>query len=147
MANILLEPPAFRKASWGMPCDFLGLTLPYLVRTFVVSALAGSVRQPPEGGTTNRQNSIAAIMAKRTAYQDKIIRRYYQNQDDIMLQKLGELVTDLYLAEGKAKQRLWDRVATALKNLKIPETQIQHLVQADNPTLVANLLKELLAKR
>lgn len=86
-------------------------------------------------------------MAKRTAYQDKIIRRYYQNQDDIMLQRLGEMVTDLFLAEGKAKQRLWGRVAAALKNLKIPETQIEHLVQADNPTLVANLLKELLAKK
>ena len=86
-------------------------------------------------------------MAKRTAYQDKIIRRYYQNQDDIMLQKLGELVTDLYLAEGKAKQRVWDRITAALKNLKIPETQIQHLVKADNPTLLANLLKDLLEKK
>jgi hypothetical protein len=86
-------------------------------------------------------------MAKRTAYQEKIIRRYYQNQDDIMLQKLGELVSDLYLAEGKAKQRIWDRVAAALKNLRIPETQIQHLVKADNPTLVANLLKDLLEKK
>ena len=86
-------------------------------------------------------------MAKRTAYQDKIIRRYYQNQDDIMLQKLGELVTDLYLAEGKAKERLWERIAAALKNLKIPETQIERLVKADNPALVANLLQELLAKK
>ncbi|MCC6127050.1 MAG: hypothetical protein IT426_18985 [Pirellulales bacterium] len=86
-------------------------------------------------------------MAKRTAYQDKIIRRYYENQDDIMLQKLGELVTDLYLAEGKAKQRVWERIAAALKNLKVPETQIQHLVNADNPSLVANLLKELLEKK
>ncbi len=86
-------------------------------------------------------------MPKRTAYQEKIIRRYYQNQDDIMLQKLGELVTDLYLAEGKAKQRIWDRIAAALKNLKIPETRIQRLVDADNPALLANLLKELLEKK
>jgi hypothetical protein len=85
-------------------------------------------------------------MAKRTAYQEKIIRRYYENKDDIMLQKLGEMVTDLYLAEGKAKQKVWDRIAAALKNLKIPESQIQHLVKADNPTLVANLLQELLGK-
>jgi hypothetical protein len=86
-------------------------------------------------------------MANRTAHQDKIIRSYYKNQDDIMLQKLGELVTDLYLSEGKAKGRVWERIASALKNLKIPETQIQHLVKADNPTLVANLLKELLEKK
>jgi hypothetical protein len=86
-------------------------------------------------------------MAKRTAHQDKIIRRYYENQDDIMLQKLGELVSDLYLAEGKAKERVWGRITAALTNLKIPETQIQHLVKADNPMLVANLLKELLEKK
>jgi hypothetical protein len=92
-------------------------------------------------------NPLHCIMAKRSAYQEKIIRSYYKNQDDIMLQKLGELVTDLYLAEGKAKQRVWERIAAALKNLKIPETQIQHLAKADNPTLVANLLKELLEKK
>jgi hypothetical protein len=86
-------------------------------------------------------------MAKRTAYQEKIIRNYYKNQDDIMLQKLGELVTDLYLAEGKAKLKVWDRIASALKHLKIPDTQIDHLVRADNPALVANLLKELLEKK
>lgn len=86
-------------------------------------------------------------MTNRTAHQEKIIRRYYENKDDIMLQKLGELVTDLYLAEGKAKKKVWDRIAAALKNLKIPETQIQHLVKADNPTLVANLLQELLGKK
>jgi hypothetical protein len=83
-------------------------------------------------------------MAKRSSYQDRIIRNYYQNQDAIMLQKLGDLVTDLYLAEGKAKDRLWKRLAAVLKNLKIPEEQIQHLILSDNPTLAANLLKKLL---
>jgi hypothetical protein len=38
-------------------------------------------------------------------------------------------------------------VAAALKNLKIPDGQIEHLVQSDNPTLVANLLQELLKKQ
>jgi hypothetical protein len=86
-------------------------------------------------------------MPKRTAHQEKIIRNYYRNQDDIMLQKLGELVTDVYLAEGKAKQRVWERISAALTKLKVPETRIQQLVQADNPALVANLLKELLEKK
>ena len=61
-----------------------------------------------------------------------------------MLQRLGELVTDLFLAEGKAKVRLWKRVAEILEKLKIPKDQIQHLVRSDNPTLVANVLKKLL---
>ena len=50
-----------------------------------------------------------------------------------MLQKLGDLVTDLYLAEGKAKDRLWKRLAAALKNLKIPDDQIQHIVRQRQP--------------
>jgi hypothetical protein len=98
-------------------------------------------------GTIRLYSTSFITMAKRTAYQEKIIRRYYENKDDIMLQKLGEMVTDLYLAEGKAKQKVWDRIAAALKNLQIPETQIQHLMKADNPTLVANLLNELHAKK
>ena len=86
------------------------------------------------------------IMAKRSNYQDRVIRNYYQNRDEIMLQRLGELVTDLFLAEGKAKARLWKRVAEILAKLKVPKDQIQHLVRSDNPTLVANVLKKLLEK-
>jgi hypothetical protein len=86
-------------------------------------------------------------MAKRSNHQQRIIRNYYENQDEIMLQRLGGLVTDLYLAEGKSRARIWQRAAAALKNLKIPQPQIDHLVQSDNPTLLANLLEQLLAKK
>ena len=85
-------------------------------------------------------------MAKRSSYQDRIIRNYYENHDEIMLQRVGELVTDLFLSEGQAKVRLWKRVAEILEKLKIPKDQIQHLVRSDNPTLVANVLKKLLEK-
>ena len=86
-------------------------------------------------------------MAKqRSNYQDRVIRNYYQNRDDIMLQRLGELVTDLFLAEGKAKTRIWKRVAEILEKLKVPKSEIEHLVRSDNPTLVANVLKKLLEK-
>jgi hypothetical protein len=86
------------------------------------------------------------IMAKHTPYQDKIIRRYYQNQDQILLQRLGDLVTDLYLAEGKSRVRLWKRAAEILEKLKIPNARVQHVCQSDNPAIVAELLKELLEK-
>lgn len=85
-------------------------------------------------------------MPKRSAYQDRVIRRYYENQDEIMLQRLGELVTDLYLAEGKAKVRLWERAGAAMKNLKVPADRIEHILKSDNPTLLANLLQELMKK-
>ncbi|HUT09086.1 MAG TPA: hypothetical protein VMY42_01195 [Thermoguttaceae bacterium] len=83
-------------------------------------------------------------MAKRSAYQQRVIRNYYKNRDAILVQRLGELVTDLYLAEGKARQRLWKRVATAMEKLEVPAEQVRHLVESDNPTLVANLLQQML---
>jgi len=86
-------------------------------------------------------------MADRSPYQQRIIRDYYQNQDTIMLQRLGDLVTDLFLAEGKGRVRLWKRVTTTLQKLKVPHDRIQHVVQSDNPTLLANLLKELLDRK
>jgi len=86
-------------------------------------------------------------MAKRSKYQERVIRNYYENQDAIMLQRLGDLLTDLYLAEGKAREKLWERAASALEKLKVPKTRIQHLVESDNPSLLATLLEQLLAKK
>lgn len=78
----------------------------------------------------------------RTPYQDKIIKRYYENRDDLMLQKLSEMITDLYLAEGKKRTGLWKRIETALRNLKVSEERIEHLVSSDNPALLAKFLEE-----
>ena len=83
-------------------------------------------------------------MAKRSPYQQRVIKDYYQNRDAIMLQRLGEMVTDLYLAEGKARARLWKRIAGALENLHVPAPRIEHLVQTDDPALLAKLCKSLM---
>ena len=86
-------------------------------------------------------------MAKRSSHQDRIIRNYYEHHDEIMVQRLGELATDLFLAEGKKRAGLWKRVEAALKNLKVPAEQIEHLVNSDNPTLVANLIQQMWQKK
>ncbi len=86
-------------------------------------------------------------MAKRSAYQNRIIRDYYKNQDAILMQRLGDLVTDLYLAEGKARVRLWKRVGETLAKLKVPAARVQRIVGSDNPAMVADVLKELLEKK
>ena len=87
------------------------------------------------------------IVAERSKYQQKIIKNYYDNREAISLQRLSELVTDLYLAEGKARQKQWKNVVSALEKLKVPASRIEHLVQQDNPSLVAKLVEELLAKK
>ena len=86
-------------------------------------------------------------MAKRSAYQQRVIRNYYRNQDAILLQRLGDLLADLYLAEGKSRARLWNRATASLEKLKVPEKQIRHIVDSDNPALLANLLEQLLQQK
>lgn len=81
-------------------------------------------------------------MQDRTPHQEKIIRRYYDNRDGIMLQKLAELTTDLYLAEGKKRAQIWKRIAAALHNLGVAAERVEHLVASDNPGLLARFLEE-----
>jgi hypothetical protein len=95
--------------------------------------------------SSKRTNGVAA-MAERSKYQENIIKNYYKNFDGIQLQKLGEQITDLYLAEGKARAGLWKKIIVTLEKLKIPKTRIEHLEKADNPAMLAKLLEELLAK-
>ncbi|MDR2345428.1 MAG: hypothetical protein LBE18_05125 [Planctomycetaceae bacterium] len=79
-------------------------------------------------------------MSYRTPYQEKVIKRYYENRDDIMTNKLAMLITDLYLSEGKKRQQIWKRIAAALTNLKVPQSQIDHLISQDNPALLAKYI-------
>jgi hypothetical protein len=78
-----------------------------------------------------------------TPHQQKIIKRYYNNQDLIQRQRLAELVSELYLAQGKKRQRAWEAAAAAMQKLGIAQTRIEHLVKQDNPALVAEVVKEL----
>lgn len=83
-------------------------------------------------------------MAKQehSKFQQKVIKRYYDNLDSIGLQRAQELVTDLYLAEGKKRAKVWDSLAKALEKAGVPASQIQHLREQDNPELVAKLLSD-----
>lgn len=82
-------------------------------------------------------------MADYSPYQQKIIKRYYDNFDEIQHQRLSELATDLYLAEGKKRDRLWKQVGEALTKLKFPESRIAHLLEKRDPALLPGILKEL----
>lgn len=85
-------------------------------------------------------------MDNYSKHQQGIIKRYYENKDQISVQRLGELVTDLYLAEGKKKVTVWKNIVAVLKKLEIPDARIEHLVKLDDPKLLANLVSELQAK-
>jgi hypothetical protein len=87
-------------------------------------------------------------MDKRfSKHQQRIIKNYYENREAISLQRLSELVTELYLAEGKARERQWKYITGALEKLGLPEARIEHLRKQDDPRLLAKLVEELMARQ
>jgi hypothetical protein len=81
-----------------------------------------------------------------TKYQQKVIERYYENRDSIALQRLQELVTELYLSEGKKRVKHWDTIVANLQKLGVAKVTIDHLRKQDKPELVAEIVKKLMAK-
>ena len=81
-----------------------------------------------------------------TPHQQKIIKRYYNNQEAIKGQRLAELVTELYLSTGKKRERTWEQIVGALEKLGVPSARIAHLRKQDNPALVAEIVTELQKK-
>ena len=87
-------------------------------------------------------------MAKNeySQYQKAVISGYYSNLDTIMLQKLSELVSELYLAETRARRdRLWDRAHKAMVKLKVPPAIIDHIMQKQDVQILAKNLQDWLA--
>ena len=77
-------------------------------------------------------------------YQQKIIKSYYNNRDAIGMQRVQELITELYLAEGKKRGRVWDSLEKNLAKIGVPADQIAHLREQDNPELVAKLIAQMI---
>ncbi|MHC4366974.1 MAG: hypothetical protein ACYSW8_05070 [Planctomycetota bacterium] len=81
-------------------------------------------------------------------YQKTVISGYYKNLDTIMLQKLSELVTELYLADTKAKHdRLWERAHKAMVKLKIRPATIEHIMEKKDVQILAHNLQDWLGKK
>jgi hypothetical protein len=79
-------------------------------------------------------------------YQEKVIRRYYDQQPTLLRQRLAELVSDLYLAEGKKKQQLWRTAGEVLTKLGMADARVQHLLQKADVQLLADVVKEYQAR-
>ncbi len=82
-------------------------------------------------------------LGKYSKYQQDVISRYYDNLDVIMLGKIQELVTELYLADSEAKQkRLWDRAHKAMLKLKVRPNIIEHIMSKKDVTILAKNLED-----
>lgn len=103
-------------------------------------------------------------------YQKSVISGYYNNLDTIMLQKLGELVSELYIADSPStpaqprarrrpersegprqsnpkRDRLWDRAHKAMVKLKVPPAIIDHIMQKKDVQILAKNLQDWLSHK
>ena len=81
-------------------------------------------------------------------HQKGVISGYYSNLDTILLQKLGELVTEIYLAETPARRdRLWQRAHKAMLKLKVQPAIVRHIMEKQDVEILAKNLKDWLNPR
>lgn len=79
-----------------------------------------------------------------TAYQKGIIKRYYENKSDLSTQKLGEIVSELYLETNAAKiKRLWESAQAAALALGANKARVDKIAAERNVQALAKLLEEL----
>jgi hypothetical protein len=79
-----------------------------------------------------------------SSHQKGIIKRYYENKDSLMTQKLGEIVSELYLCDSDKKaDRLWKSARTALLNAGVVEKRVEIVVANRDLEKLAKLVTEI----
>jgi hypothetical protein len=53
------------------------------------------------------------------------------------------LTTELYLAEGKKRDKLWTQVGPILQKLEVPQGRIDHILAKKDVKLIAEVVREL----
>lgn len=81
-------------------------------------------------------------MPNHSKYQQKMIKNYYNNREAISLQRLQELVTELFLAEGKKRETQWKRIEGHLDKLGLKPERIAYLREKDDPAMIAKVVEE-----
>lgn len=82
-------------------------------------------------------------MADYTDYQRKVIKRFYDNRDQLDEQRLAELVTSLYLATtDKQRTKLWASAEEIMARLNVPKSRIEHICSKKDPAILAEVVKD-----
>lgn len=79
-----------------------------------------------------------------TPYQQKIIRNFYENKDLRLVQKLGELVSNLYLETNeKKKESGWEKIKKLLLDLKVQPNEVEYLTKDKKLAIISKKLGEI----
>ena len=77
-------------------------------------------------------------------YQKKVIRNFYDNKDLRLVQKLGELVSNLYVETSeKKKETGWKKIKKMLTDLKVHPGEVEYLTKDKNLSLISKKLDEI----
>ena len=74
----------------------------------------------------------------------KAINRFYEHADTRALTLLQELVGEVYLAEGKAAEKLWIKTGEALVKAGVPASQATPIVETRDAKKFAEVVAALL---
>jgi len=82
-------------------------------------------------------------MPEYSNYQKKVIQRFYDNRESGDEQRLAELVTNIFLSDGKKLAKLWVQAEETMLRLKVPTKRVEHLIKTKDPALIAEVVKEI----
>ena len=77
-----------------------------------------------------------------SAYQQKVIQRFYENRDQMDEQRLAELVTNLYLSSAKKQAKMWEAAEEIMTRMKVPASRIAHVMQSKDAAVLAKVVEE-----
>jgi hypothetical protein len=79
-----------------------------------------------------------------SAYQQKIVKRYYEHIDTISITKVAEAATELYLCtDPKKAEKLWASVEKALEKTAASDAAIQRVLKTRDVKALAELVGKL----
>ncbi len=79
-----------------------------------------------------------------TGYQKKVIKNYYENKDLRQIQKLGEMVSNLYLETSEKKlESGWKKIKKMLTDLEVHPHEIEYLTRDKDLKLISQKMEEL----
>ncbi len=79
-----------------------------------------------------------------TEHQRKVIKNFYDNKDLRLIQKLGELVSNLYVETSeKKKETGWKRIKKMLTDLKVHPHEVEYLTKDKDLSMISKKLSEM----
>ncbi|MDR4507752.1 MAG: hypothetical protein MRJ65_05865 [Candidatus Brocadiaceae bacterium] len=77
-------------------------------------------------------------------YQKKIIKNFYENKDHRLVQKLGELISNLYTETNEKKRDSgWKKIKKMLADLNVHSHEVEYLTKDKNLAIISKKLTEL----